>query len=178
MSPVVDKRCPCCRFARSSSGAADRHQGRVQWRAAAAAERRAATVVCSSNSGSNALQAPSSKIKVRAGSISIQIQQQRRTSSSSSCDRRSAAATEISHVQARKSGLTIARSNRISTPNMETAMGPVISALCSAATGRVGSNSTPLLPQRRERHNAILGGKTGTSSLPVGESGRRRTEGV
>jgi hypothetical protein len=81
-------------------------------------------------------------------------------------------------VQARKSGLTIARSNRISTPNMETAMGPVISALCSAATGRVGSNGTPLLPQRRERHNAILGEKTGTSSLPVGESGRRRTEGV
>jgi len=62
--------------------------------------------------------------------------------------------------------------------NMEADAGPAIPALCSAATGRVGSNSTPLLPQRRERHNAILGGKTGASSLPVGESGRSRTKGV
>ncbi len=61
---------------------------------------------------------------------------------------------------------------------METAAGPAIPALCSAATGRVGSNGTPLLPQRRERHNAILGEKTGASSLPVGESGRSRTKGV
>ena len=68
-------------------------------------------------------------------------------------------------------GARAPRSNGISTPNMETATGPAISALCSAATGRVGGNGTPLLPQRRERHNAILGEKTGTSSLPVGESG-------
>jgi len=80
----------------------------VQRRAAAAADRRAAAVVCSSNSGSSARQAPSGKIKVRAGSISIQIQQQRRASSSSRGERRTAAATEISLVQARKSGLTIA----------------------------------------------------------------------
>jgi hypothetical protein len=48
----------------------------------------------------------SCKIKVRAGSISIQIQQQQRAASSSSCEQRAASATEISLVQARKSGLT------------------------------------------------------------------------
>jgi hypothetical protein len=44
--------------------------------------------------------------QVRAGSIIIQIQHQRRAASSSIGERRSAAATEISLVQARKSGLT------------------------------------------------------------------------
>jgi hypothetical protein len=55
---------------------------------------------------SNARQAPIGKIKVRAGSINIQIKQQRRAASSSSSERRAAAATERSLVQARKSGLT------------------------------------------------------------------------
>ncbi len=50
---------------------------------------------------------------------------------------------------------------------MEAAAGPAIPTLCSAATGRVGSNGTSLLPQRRERHNEILGQKTGANSLPV-----------
>jgi len=46
-----------------------------------------------------------------AGSISIQIQQQHRAASSSSGERRVAAATESSLVQARKSGLTKANIN-------------------------------------------------------------------
>ena len=35
------------------------------------------------------------------------------------------------------------------------------------------TQGAPVFPgsSRRERHNAILGEKTGTSSLPVGESG-------
>ena len=57
------------------------------------------------------------------------------------------------------------RSNGISTPNMETATGPAISALCSAATGRVGGNSTPLLPQR-ERECCLLVLSLVSSTLP------------
>ncbi len=86
-------------------------------------------------------------------------------------------------AQARKLTLTPSASlppshNGISISNMEAVAGPAIPALCSAATGRVGSNGISLLPQRRERHNEILGQKTGPNSLPVGESGRRRTRGV
>ena len=92
--------------------------------------------------------------------------------------RKKSPATTTEDVHPSGSGATRApRNNGISISNMEAVAGPAIPALCSAATGGVGSNGTPLLPQRRERHNAILGEKTG-ASLPVGESGRSRTKGV
>jgi hypothetical protein len=52
------------------------------------------------------------------------------------------------------------------------------------ATGRAtvistpAGNGTSLLPQRRERHDELLGQKTGANSFPVGKSGRRRTRRV
>ncbi len=102
---LASSQCCCLLVHARRAAASTAGQAAASTAGQAAAEQRAAAVACSSSSGSSVRQAPNGKIKVRAGSISIQIQQQLRAANSSSGERRAAAATESSLVQARKSGL-------------------------------------------------------------------------